>query len=412
MSEPLPTRAVESEKALLAACLADPSHFHQVRTRLSDEDFYVPQHREIWQIIRYLDDSGGYDSAAVHETLVGRGRTSALQALLHLVGAWGSGSVDWHAARLRNASVRRALLQASQRLNQEVDSCEDPIALTEQTINELRLIQTAGLGDEDGVLDVHDVFERTVDEAVYVVPGLLARYNRIIITAPEGWGKSSLLRQIGVCSAAGVHPFKPKARIRPVKALIVDAENPPDINTIEYARLKQAMVELESMPRRGMLLIQEAGEINLLDGRQAAKLAQLVEREQPELILLGPIYNLHDEDPNDERAAKHLSRVLNRLRYIGGAAMVLEAHTPHNDGPQGQILRPYGASLWKRWPEFGYCLHPVVKQRAGQQLNASEQASVMMRESFFTGWRGPRAARRWPARLGMGGTLPWEEYPG
>jgi hypothetical protein len=45
------------------------------------------------------------------------------------------------------------------------------------------------------------------DPEDWVIPGLLAREDRLILTGAEGLGKMMLLRQIAVCAAAGLDPF-------------------------------------------------------------------------------------------------------------------------------------------------------------------------------------------------------------
>ena len=404
---PAPAHEPASERGVLARSLEDPQALKVARSLLSAEDFWTPAHREVWDVVCELDDAGGLDPAAVATTMRTRG-SRALEVLVTLVGAWDVSDVEWHCRRMIAATASRGLLMAAQRLLQRLPATEDPIALAEEAIDALRLVQRANVEPQAGPLDVLDVIERQHIDS-FVVPGLLARTNRIIITAPEGWGKSSLLRQIGMCAAAGVHPFKPIGHTHPRTVLVVDAENPSEINTAEYRRLYEGLASLDRAPERNALFIEESGPLDLLDAREAARLYATVERLQPDLICIGPIYQLHTEDPNEERAARKLAAVLDRVRLISGAALVTEAHTPHNDGAQGQLLRPYGASLWKRWPEFGYCLHPTVRPRAGVRLTPEEEASVACRESYFTAWRGNRAARAWPGLLSMGRVLLWQE---
>jgi replicative DNA helicase len=407
MSE-LPT-AVESERAVLASVLYDQRGFTQVRASLADDEWYLEQHRHIWSAICELAPFGAVDFIAVHESLTSQ-HPRSLQALTALSGYTITGSLEWHCDRIRDTAAARALIETGKRLLQKSETSEDPVALAEETIDALRIIQRANGSEESSVKDFHDIVSRAFDPAEFVVPGLLARGNRIIITSPEGYGKSSLLRQIAACGSAGVHPFNPRGVCRKVRAFVVDAENPAEINTAEYQRVYDGLAELNALPERGMLTIDECGPINLLDGRQAARLYALVEKLQPELLIIGPIYQLHEEDPNDERPARKLVAVLDRLRRISNAALVTEAHTPHSDGPHGQLLRPYGASLWKRWPEFGYCLHPVTVLRANETPTEEQRLSLQMRESKFTPWRGQRAARNWPERLCFGAPLPWGTY--
>jgi hypothetical protein len=96
---------------------------------------------------------------------------------------------------------------------------------------------------------------------------------------------------------------------------------------------------------------------------------------------------LSSGDPTEEGPAKVVAARLDRLRAAHGCAVLLEAHSPHATGGKARRPeRPYGASLWLRWPEFG--LHLAA-------------------EGDLRHWRGPRDRRDWPARLQRGGAWPW-----
>ena len=87
---------------------------------------------------------------------------------------------------------------------------------------------------------------------------------------------------------------------------------------------------------------------------------------------------------------------------------LIEAYSPHSDGPGGHMLRPFGASLWKRWPDFGYCLLP--ESLSADASDEERYIAAQMRESKLASWRGARAKRDFPRKLGVGATLPWEVY--
>lgn len=59
---------------------------------------------------------------------------------------------------------------------------------------------------------------------------------------------------------------------------------------------------------------------------------------------------------------------------------------PHATSGKHRPERPYGASLWMRWPEFGIYL----------------DANGPMRH-----WRGQRDEREWPSALKRGGAWMW-----
>src|SRR5690606_20278264 len=79
----------------------------------------------------------------------------------------------------------------------------------------------AQVGDVPTLADVLAI-EDTYD---WVIPGLLERMDRLVLTGGEGLGKSTWLRQIAVLAAAGIHPTRHAERIDPVRVTVIDTEN-------------------------------------------------------------------------------------------------------------------------------------------------------------------------------------------
>jgi hypothetical protein len=108
---------------------------------------------------------------------------------------------------------------------------------------------------------------------------------------------------------------------------------------------------------------------------------------QPDVVIIGPLYKMASGDPTEEQVAKAVSGVLDDLRTKHQFAVIIEAHTPHSvAGSKHRPERPYGASLWLRWPEFGLYL---------------------AKEGNLRPWRGARDEREWPVLLTRGGEWPW-----
>ncbi|MFC3238236.1 hypothetical protein ACFOL3_34495, partial [Streptomyces nitrosporeus] len=147
------------------------------------------------------------------------------------------------------------------------------------------------------------------------------------------------------------------------------------------------------------------GGLDLTAPADRAMLARRVEQARPDLILIGPLYKLTISGKSDEEAAKPLMGALEMLRTASnGAAMLIEAHSPHAaPGVKRRDLRPIGSSLWLRWPEFGFGLSPA------SELGAAEQ-----RLMDWVPWRGQRSERSWPEQFCQGATWPWQaiEYAG
>jgi hypothetical protein len=110
-----------------------------------------------------------------------------------------------------------------------------------------------------------------------------------------------------------------------------------------------------------------------------------IKRAAPDLVIVGPIYKLATGDPISEEVARRVSAVLDRLRVHWGFALLIEAHVPHGQGGN-RPERPYGASMWLRWPEFGLYLSQT---------------------GTLSHWREQRDQREWPASLKRGGDWPW-----
>lgn len=279
------------------------------------------------------------------------------------------------------------------------DRTQDPVQIARTAIEHLTGIVDAADSDTGDVeiptlKEFLDVEEDPFD---WVIPGLLERSDRLVLTGSEGLGKSELQRQIFVLTAAGLHPFT-YARIPPQDVLVIDCEN-------SGGKVRRKLRGLIAKVRASgggdvydhlRVICRPAG-LDLTKPEDEAWLLRLVSQAQPALLVIGPIYRLHEEDPSDEKAARKVTQVLDRCRAAANCAVIIEAHSPLSSGAGGgpRPVRPIGSSLWLRWPEFGYGLRPTK--------DFDKQTRVV----DFVAWRGDREEREWPQRLKAGGAWPW-----
>jgi AAA domain len=256
-------------------------------------------------------------------------------------------------------------------------------------------------------LDVHETptlreFLAVEDEPYdWVIPGLIERGDRMILTGPEGVGKSEAFRMIGVCAAAGIHPFRPRL-YTPQRVLFIDCENSSTQIRRAMARLVGSMRRLhEAHPEDNAFIESYPEGFDLQDPQDEARFVRLVANVQPALLMTGSLYRLHTADPSDEKAARAVTRVIDRCRSAANCAVIIEAHTGVAVGAEGaRQVRPIGSSLWLRWPEFGYGLRPT------------KDFTFENRLCDWVPWRGDRDRRAWPRRVKAdetGGPLPWIE---
>lgn len=229
--------------------------------------------------------------------------------------------------------------------------------------------------------DIHQLFLEPEPDYRWLIPNLLERGDRLILTGPEGGGKSTLLRQIAVTAAAGIHPFT-EDDTDPITVLYIDLENSRRHTLRQFTPLV-AQAPGRIAPRHLIPIMRPEG-LDLLTPADHTWLAQRLNTNQPDLLIIGPLYKLALGDPTSEEAARHVASILDKLRTTYDVALLIEAHQPHRSNGH-RPERPYGASLWMRWPEFGLALMG----------------------GFLRHWRGARDERDWPPVLRRGGTWPW-----
>jgi hypothetical protein len=236
------------------------------------------------------------------------------------------------------------------------------------------------------------------DQYDWLIPDLLERGDRLMLTGFEGLGKSMLTRQLAVTAAAGIHPFRTAMTFEPRRVLYIDCENSERQSRRKFWPLARASVRVRRrVPDGGMRLLHKPNGLDLTREEDTDWLLERVTAHQPDVLFIGPFYRLHNTNMNDELAARRVVTVLDRARNSVGCALVIEAHAGHGNQIHERDVRPRGSSLLLGWPEFGYGLAPVEKDKKFVRLRA---------------WRGPRDEREWPKQLMWGDpdSWPWMEY--
>ncbi|RPF33429.1 AAA family ATPase [Streptomyces sp. TLI_185] len=220
------------------------------------------------------------------------------------------------------------------------------------------------------------------EEPDWLVAGLLERQDRLILTGPEGKGKSTLLRQIAVQLASGLHPFGGAELAAPLRVLLVDLENSP---RQIHRKIRPLHLAAGDKYAGGLVLVVRGEGLDLTDGGGEILEAE-VAAAQPDVLIIGPLYKMEPDGDDHKDSAKIAQRWLDKIRTRYDCAVILEAHTPHASNGGARPTRPYGSSLWLRWPEFG--------------VHLADNGTL-------SHWRGQRDERSWPPMLQRGGEWPW-----
>lgn len=411
----IPPHSIEAEEALLGAMLLSRGAVEYAAAVVIPQDFYVPKHAAIYDAMMQLTKRGEpIDPLTVATELAPQARDDGkpimsgdLAALAAQTPA--SANHQQYARYVVEAASMRRLITAGDRIvAMGYDGTTEPADMIAQAQELIVAAEVPMGGGPD--LNVAEFLAQSHDY-VWAIPGLLEVMDRLLLVAPEKFGKSTLIRQMAVCCSQGLHPFRFHP-IPPCNVLLIDLENPeplirrklaPLLNNCEHSlhhQIEADRLRVISRPE-GIDITQRADELWLQDRVHAnrQRWEQLGWGGSPLLICIGPIYKLHDAE--DERAAdaRKVQKALDRVRARYGATLVMETHAPHesfNKQSGTRALRPAGSRVWLRWPEFCRAIQPAESGDPGV--------------ADFYDSQGARDERDWPIRLRKGGRWPWEEH--
>ena len=215
-----------------------------------------------------------------------------------------------------------------------------------------------------------------------------------MVVAAEGAGKTTLARQVGMLSAAGIHPFT-REKMPPLRTLMIDLENPERIIRRTTGKIFQKIKSFgmdEQMDNA--YLWTKADGLNLLKPQDRAMMEEKVAATEPDLILFGPIYKsfLDPGGQTAEAICTQLVRFFDYLRIKYDCSLWMEHHAPLGSAGNRE-LRPFGSAVWSRWSEFGLAIQPDPTDPELIQFNH---------------YRGQREVREWPLICKRGATWPFE----
>jgi hypothetical protein len=405
-----------TENALLGSMLSSPDTTAPFLLSVPTEAYWQPRAQVLAAIMRdMLIKRIPIDPVTVLAEIEDAGLISRIDGTwLHMLysGLHTSIHAQQYAERVCELYGRRRLAEEMERQMQFLDAewetgdptpMADVIGRLRATLDELVAYATLNVDYQPPTLT--DLLNG-VDEWDWLVPGLLERTDRLIITGEEGLGKTEFLTQVTACIAASIHPFMGEAigdGNEEFRVTVLDCENSESQARRRWRRILRVVNSTRdalglppiAWDKRLYIDFRPEG-LDLLKGSDAAWLERFVNNTAPDLLMVGPLYKLHKgADLNDERQASALLSVLDGIRTRHHCAMMLEAHAGQGKSQDGdRFMRPRGSAVFMGWPEFGIGLRRNKDNR--------EDADVIA-------WRGHREERDWPAGLvrGHDGLLPW-----
>jgi hypothetical protein len=387
-----------AERSLLGALMLDPAMHSLTVDRVSADDFTDQRLGAIFAGIERMLSAGipvNAISVANHFPewqIKSLPETITHDWVFEVPYAYRAGEF---ADAVHDAAIRRGLADVSRRY---LEAAQDPAwhspDAVSRAIEELERLRENAASRKFIAKRLSEILEGS-DEYDWLIPGLLERRDRLVVTGAEGAGKTTFVRQIAILAAAGLHPLK-NAHIEPVRVLVVDAEN-------TEGQWRRAVRWMTGQAARGgtadpakEIHIMAGNRIDLTRGSHLGEIHRLVDEHKPDMLMIGPLYKLVPKAINNDDDAAPLIVALDSLRDRG-LALIMEAHAGHALGAGGERdLRPRGSSALLGWPEFGFGLRPLAED--------PDTVSVVR-------WRGDRDKREWPKHLRRGGPGEWSWVP-
>lgn len=382
-----------AERAVLGAMLTSAQARDDVLDILTAQDLTFHAHELIWDAIAFLHWDGlPVDQITVADHLESRkalrkagGASYLAQLVRDLVS---TASATYYARIVAEQATRRRLDEVGAKVRSLAatpGNVTDVIAAAQAALTAVAATTPITATPTPGATLDDFLAADPDDEPNWLIPGFLERQDRIIVTAAEGGGKSTLLRQWAIQTALGEHPFT-GARITPAKVLLLDLENS---ERQTRRALRPLRIQASTIDPRNLVIVCKPDGLDLTTPADTAWLDRILTHHKPSLLVTGPLYKLAGGNPNDEVDAKPAALTLDTLRARHDLALIIEAHSRkgENANPKNRPKEPFGWSGWMRWPEFG--------------IHISKDGDV-------THWRGMRDdTREFPELLLRGGRWPW-----
>ncbi len=337
--------SVEAEQAVLGAMIMDPACISEVATELDANNFYIPQHREIYSaitsmyelnqavdfvsLLERLKKSGTYDEA---------GGKAYLTSLVQSVPS--SANVDTYIGIVRDRFYARSLLSAAKEIindvNENVLDSDKLLESAEQRIYDIR-----DRNDVKGLMHIGDVIQgetydrltkiadpATHDDYVGIPCGIgaldkmitgLNKSDLIILGARPGMGKTSfalnIARNVAVTAGKTVAFFSLEMTRDQLAQRMLSSEaaikseklRTGDLDSNEWTRLTQAGENLS----KAQIYFDETSSITV--PKMKAKIQRM--KKKADLVIIDYLGLMHSARNIDNRV-QEISEITRNLKIM------------------------------------------------------------------------------------------------
>lgn len=180
-----------AEQSVLSCCYQSPLALERAAAILTADDFANITHQRLWAVLRDLKAEGKpTDARAVQIALNGNKHLMAVHLAIVTNPAIPD-SVEQYASTVHGFARRREVVAQAIRMRQRAEDLEtDPQSLVSEAVNNLTRIRDLGAPDIE-TQTLGELMSKPEEPYDWVIPQLLERMDRLVITGEEGLGKAS-----------------------------------------------------------------------------------------------------------------------------------------------------------------------------------------------------------------------------
>lgn len=405
---------LDAERAVLAAAIMSRQG-RNILGRLTSGDFCDTRHRVIASVITDMTNHDmPVDELTIVDELRNRGKLSTpggAGGLMYVVGLTTNvnvvaASAEYYADQVRLAARLRVTRDVGRTManRAELEGAGEEIeGLLRASRESLDSIPGPLVVQDDDSMDtLQQIMSEQDAPDEWLIPGLLTREERVVFVAGEGVGKTSLLRQIAVCAAGGLNPWSGQRVADGLRVLFIDPENSRNQSRRAYRWVSGKCVRpLIARDWKSRIIHKTRNDGVDLASADASWFREVADRTSPDLIILGSAYKLMRGDPQKDVDVMALLNIIDKVRVEHRCAVMIETHSPGGSAGASREMRPYGSSVWRRWPEVGVGYY---RDESEGVVQYPTPRNLQMVE-----WRGAREPRDWPPFIEHGGPseMPW-----
>lgn len=385
-----------AERSVLGSIILNKDNVYEAGGVIVETDFYSPRNASIFRAMVKLAGEGKVVDPITIADITGNS-----DDVSYLISASmdvpNSNSVVNYAEIVYKHSVARSMSKELESAVDDIRSGGDPFDRANSVEKFINSIGNINAGGPES-MTLYELEANADAIAPVVIPGMMNTDYRTIVVAEEGSGKSLLLRTIAMAASQGYHPFSHQ-RIEPVRALVIDLENPTQAITqtaVPYMDMLRSRSEAfgthDFDPERLRFFRRPAGiDIRTLAAR--SEIQREIAFHRPQLVCIGPIYKMYRRGANEsyEDSADEAMAVLDELRTKYGFALIMEHHAAKGKAGERRELSPMGSQRWMAWPEVGISLYkdgrdPTtmhVRRYRGDRLQGVSWPDRIMRDKTW-----------------------------